>query len=218
MKLRLKYSLQITFVAGLLLLSACGKKENKVNSSGYTTSPISMSNPVFSGSGATGSTIVNQYNSVRGSVACLSGRNRLTNDVSFYVSGSMTGTTIGGNWQSGFMSNGTVTNMYVGVSAYRDLMFLTKVTNGSQVVGYNVTLSFCEVPHPYPNYPALVSNERALVMFQAPQGITINTATSCGYGLIAAATNTAIYSQKIPTNPYTFDFRVDTSFTKPNCQ
>jgi hypothetical protein len=219
MKSRLKHSLQVTFTASLLLISACGKKANTVNSSGYTSSPISMNNPVFSGSGATGSTIVSQYNSVRSSVACLSGRSRLTNDVSFYINnGSLSGTTVGGNWQSGFMQNGTVTNMYVGVSAYRDLMFLTKVTNGGQVVGYNVTLSFCEVPNSYPNYPALVSNDRALVHFQAPNGITINTATACGYGLIAAATNTVIVSQRSSTNPYTSDYPIYTSFTKPNCQ
>lgn len=216
MKLRFKYSLHLTLIAGSLLLNACGRK-NTVNSNpgASGTSPFYTGNPQLSSNPQ----IVNQVQSIRSTVACLPGKSRLANDVSFYINGgSLSGTTIGGNWQSGFMNNGTISNMYVGVSAFRDLMFLTKVTSGSQVIGYNVTLSFCEVPNSYPNYPALVSNDRALVNFQAPNGITINTATSCGYGLIAAAMNTIIISQRSTTNPYTSDFPVQTSFTKPNCQ
>lgn len=205
----------MTLTAGLLLLGSCGKK-NTV-SSPPTAAGISFGNPALSS--GTGSAIVNQYNSVRANVACLPGRTRLANDVSFYINaGSLSGTTVGGNWQSGFMSNGTISNMYVGVSAFRDLMFLTKVTNGAQVTGYNVTLSFCDVPNAYPNYPPLVSNDRPLINFSAPNGITINTATSCGYGLIAAAINTVITSQRSTTNPYTSDYPIYTSFTKPNCQ
>lgn len=200
----------------LLLLGSCGKKENKINTNSYGSSPFSANNPVFSGS--TGSTIVNQYNSIKSSIACLSGRSRLMNDVSFYVQGNFTGTQIGGNWTSGFLNNGTITDMYVGVSAWRDLMFLTKVTNGSQVVGYNVTLSFCEVPNAYANYPALVSNDRSLINFAAPYGIYINTAKPCGYGLIASAQNTVIISQRSTTNPYTSDYPIYTSFAAPSCQ
>lgn len=205
-------------MALMLVLASCGGKENKVNSNTVGTSAISFGNSALNS--ATGSTIVNQYNSVRSTVACLPGRTRLATDVSFFINGgSISGTTVGGNWQPGFMNTGTITNMYVGVSAFRDLMFLTKVTNGaSQVIGYNVTLSFCDVANAYPNYPALVSNDRALVNFAAPNGITINTATSCGYGLIAAATNTVVVSQRSTTNPYTSDYPIYTSFTKPNCQ
>ncbi|MBC7540281.1 MAG: hypothetical protein H7281_15770 [Bacteriovorax sp.] len=214
MKLRFKYSLQITLTASLLLLGSCGKK-NTVNSS----VGASGTSPFYVGNSAVSSTIVNQVQSVRSSVTCLSGRNRLANDVSFYInSGSISGTTIGGNWQLGFMNTGTISNLYIGVSAYRDLMFVTKVTNGgSQVIGYNVTLSFCEVPNAYVNYPALVSNDRALVNFQAGNGIVLDTNTYCGYGVVDAAINTLIVSQKSTTNPYTSDYPVYTSFTKPSC-
>ena len=216
MKFRFKYSLHVSFIAALLLIASCGKK-NTVNSNASGSSPFYVGNPALS-SGA-GTAIINQVQSVRASVTCLPGRQRLAQDVSFYINGgSISGTTIGGNWQSGLMSNGSISDLYVGVSAYRDLMFLTKVTNGGQVIGYNVTLSFCDMPNAYPNYPALISNDRALVNFQAPQGITINTATSCGYGLIAAAINTVIVSQRSTTNPYTSDFPIYTSFAKPNCQ
>lgn len=219
MKYSFKNSLPVSLLVLMLALGSCGGKANKVNSAavGGSTSALSFGNSALSS--AAGTAIVNQYNSLRSTVACLPGRTRLANDVSFYInSGSLSGTTVGGNWQSGFMSNGTITDMYVGVSAYRDLMFLTKVTNGGQVVGYNVTLSYCDVANAYANYPALVSNDRALVNFSAPNGITINTATSCGYGLIAAAINTVIVSQRSTTNPYTSDYPIYTSFTKPACQ
>ncbi|MFA6236604.1 MAG: hypothetical protein WC635_04680 [Bacteriovorax sp.] len=215
MKLLLKHTVQITFIASLLLLGSCGKKENKVNSGGASgSSPFYVGNPALSGSPA----IVNQVQSLKSTVTCMPGRARLANDVSFYINGgSISGTTIGGQWQSGFMTNGIISNMYVGVSAYRDLMFVTKVTNGGQVIGYNVTLSFCEVPNAYPNYPALVSNDRALVNFQAPNGIVLDTNTYCGYGVVDAAINTIIISQRSLTNPYTSDFPIYTSFSKPLC-
>ncbi len=215
MKLVVKYSLLAFSLTSLILIGSCGKKENTVNTGPFGTSPFYQGNPALSSNPQ----IISQVQSIKSTVSCLPGRTRLMNDVSFYVnSNSMSGTTIYGNWQSGFMSNGTISNLYVGVSAWRDLMFLTKVTNGGQVVGYNVTLSYCDVPNAYVNYPALVSNDRALVYFQAPNGITINTATSCGYGLIAAAINTVIVSQRSPTNPYTSDYPIYTSFTKPACQ
>lgn len=216
MKLRFNKTIHITSLVCLLILGACGKKENKVNSSigASGTSPFYAGNPALSSSPQ----IISQVQSVRASVACLSGRTRLSNDVSFYINGgSISGTKIGGNWQPGFMSSGTISNLYVGVSAYRDLMFVSKVTNGGQVIGYNVTLSFCEVPNAYPNYPALVSNDRALINFQAPNGIVLDVNTYCGYGVIDAAINTVIVSQRSTTNPYTSDFAVYTSFTKPTC-
>jgi hypothetical protein len=216
MKLPMKRTLSVALMMTTMLMASCGKKENKVNTNAYGSTPFSVNNPVFSGQ--TGSTIVTQYNKIKNSISCLPGRTRLLNDVSFYVQGSFTGTAIGGNWQQGFMSNGTIADMFVGVSAFRDLMFLTKVTNGGQVMGYNVTLSFCEVPNAYVNYPALVSNDRALINFQAPYGIYINTAKPCGYGLIASAQNTVIVSQRSTTNPYTSDYPIYTSFAAPSCQ
>ena len=213
MKFRFSRSLQITLTACLLLLGACGKK-NSTGTGISGTSPFYSGNPALGG----GSGYIDQYNKVKASISCLPGRSRLLNDVSFYISGpSGSGSTIGGNWQSGFITNGTVTNLYVGVSAYRDLMFVTKVTNGGTVVGYNVTLSFCEVPNAIPNYPALISNDRPLVNFQAPNGIVLGSTVSCGYGVVWGAINTIITSNPSTTNPYTMAFPVYTSFASPQC-
>jgi hypothetical protein len=199
------------------MLGSCGKKENKVNSANPVNGVPVGSNPFDNALGGTPNFLA-QVQSLRSSVTCLSGRTRLATDVSFYVSGgAISGTKIGGQWQPGFMNNGTISNLYIGVSAFRDLMFVTKVTNGGQVVGYNVTLSFCEVPNAYPNFPPLVSNDRVLSNFQAPSGIILDNDTYCGYGVVDAAFQTSIISQRSLTNQYTDNFPVITSFTKPTC-
>jgi hypothetical protein len=114
MKFRFKYSLHVSFIAALLLIASCGKK-NTVNSNASGSSPFYVGNPALS-SGA-GTAIINQVQSVRASVTCLPGRQRLAQDVSFYINGgSISGTTIGGNWQRGFMSNGSISNLYIGAS------------------------------------------------------------------------------------------------------
>jgi hypothetical protein len=214
MKLHFKRTMTLTFTACLLLLGSCGKK-NTVNTTISGTSPFNSNNPALN-SGA-GSSMISQYNDIKSKTACLRGA-RLANDVSFYINGGgVSLNTIGGNWMPGILSSGTITNMYVGVSAYRDLMFVTKVTDGTKVLGYNVTLSFCEIPNAYPNFPALVSNDRPLANFNAPYGITLDQSTNCGFGVVNAAINTVIVSKANPSNPYTGDFPVYTSFSRPLC-
>jgi hypothetical protein len=212
MKSRIKYSLQLALTACLILLGSCGKK-NTVNSN-YNNG----TSPFYTGNSAINSTMISQVQSMKNSTICMPGRNRLANDISFYINGgAMNGTTIGGNWQTGFLNSGTISNLYIGVSFFRDLIFVTKVTNGAQVIGYNVTLSFCDVPNSYPNYPALVSNDRPLINFQTPSGIVLDNNTYCGFGVVDFAQNTLVVSQKSATNPFTSDYPIYTSFTKPTC-
>lgn len=219
MKSRLKHSLTLALLMSTLVLSACGKKENKVNSSGVAgSSPFYSGNPAL----AANPQIATQVQSIKNNVACMGGY-RLTNDVSFFVQGGfVSGTTIAGQFQPGFLTNGTISQLYVGVSAFRDLMFVTKVTNGSQVVGFNVTLSFCELKsssyYGYSsNLPSVISNERALTNFQAPYGIILDNNTYCGYGVVDLAKYTTIWSEK-SANPYSPPgATIPTSFTKPTC-
>jgi hypothetical protein len=218
MKVRLKHSLHICLIASALILTSCGKKENKVNSNGYAgSSPFTTSNPLFNG--AAGSTMVNQVQSIKTNVACLNGGYRLTNDVSFYIRGGyISGTKIGGNWQTGFLSEGTISKLWIGVSAYRDLMFVTQVANGGTVVGFNVTISFCELKNSYAGLPSIISNERTLEGFQAPYGIILDSNTYCGYNVVDLAQYTSIISRRSMSNPYSPpDAQVPTSFTKPTC-
>lgn len=218
MKSHWKNSFKLCLMTSALLLGACGKKENKVNSATLaSSSPFYSSNPAL----ASNPQIISQVNSIKANVACSAGY-RLATDVSFFLPSNQGGTgnrtTIGGQFQEGFMNNGTISQLFVGVSLYRDLMFVTKVTNGSQVVGYNVTLSFCEMKNSYQGLPSIISNERPLKNFQAPSGIILDTDTHCGYGVVDWAPNTVITSLRQLSNPYSPpDVQVPTSYTKPTC-
>ena len=229
MKTRFKYSFSLCLIlCAALMLTACGKKENKVNSSGVAgSSPFYTGNPALSGTA--GTAIVNQVQSIKNSVSCLNGY-RLTNDVSFYIQGGYgAGTnTIAGNFVEGFNTNGTINQLYVGVSVYRDLMFVTQVTNGSQVVGYNVTLSFCEMKSNPSTLPSIISNERRLRAFQAPWGINVITKSGCSFGLVASTgvgydnygrpKATYITSERNLSNPYSPpDAQIPTAFAAPGC-
>lgn len=161
--------------------------------------------------------IINEVQSLKANIACNEGKKRLSNDVSFYINGgTLSGSKIGGNWQSGFLNTGTVSDLHVGVSAFKDLMFITKVTNAGKVVGYNVTLSYCEVPSAIASLPAVVSNDRQISNFQAPNGIILGSSSNCGYGVVEYAANTVVTSHK-SKDAHTVDAQVPTSFTKPSC-
>ena len=221
MKSRFKQILTLSAITLTITLSSCGNKDNKVNSSGANTgmsgsTPFTTSNPALGG--GNGSTIINQVQSIKANVSCLSGY-RLSNDVSFYVNGGyIASNRIGGNFQQGFLTNGSYNKLWVGISAFRDIMFVTQVTNGSQVVGFNVTISFCELKNSNPYYPSIISNDRSLDSFNAPNGIILDSNTYCGYNVVDLAANTLIVSRKIPGNPGTpVDVQIPTSFTKPTC-
>ncbi len=197
----------LTLLSSALILASCGKKN-----------VVKSNQPNGNYSAYQGNTtMISQSDTIKAKVSCLSGRYRLSTDYVYSVNGgAFSQSTIGGQFSQTVLT-GTASELYVGVSAYRDLMFVTKITNNGSLVGYNVTLSMCSVPNSYANYPNLVSNDRTLANFQAPYGITLNSNTSCGYGLVAAAYYTYMISQRIPSNPYTADFPVYTTFSNSGC-
>lgn len=217
MKLSIKYSFNVFLVLGSLAMVGCGKSSNKV-------STFSGSSPFTSGNGSlnstVGSNIISQVQTLKNSTACSTGY-RLTNDVSFYAtSGSLSGSRLMvSSWQQGFLSNGTINKMWVGVSTFKDLMFVTQVVGANnQVVGFNVTLSFCEMKNAYPSLPSIVSNTRALDSFRTPYGIVLDADTYCGYNMVDAAINTLIVSRRDSTyGNYTSDAQIVTTFSKATC-
>lgn len=212
MKSHLKHSLHLCLIVSALVLTACGKKANKVNSAaiGTGTSPFTA--------GYAPGEIINQMQSIKNNVTCMNGY-RLNTDYTFHITGgAVSGTKIGGQWLQGVLSGGTVNKLWVGVGAYRDLMFVTQVANGSTVVGYNVTLSFCELKNSYPNYPSVISNERVIKNFNAPYGIILDQDTYCGYSVVDLAQQTYVTSERNLSNPMSPpDIQVPTSYTKPTC-
>ena len=90
------------------------------------------------------------------------------------------GSTIYGTFAPGVNSSGQPMSKYVGFSNFNDIMILEKLGNGSNVTGYNVTLSFCE------QSPLLVQG-RNYSNFYAPNGITISDNLNCSYGSILSS-------------------------------
>ena len=146
---------------------------------------------------------------------CKGDQKRLTNDVTFFTkSNAEDSTKVSGNFQEGFLP-GTISNVYIGRSAFSDLMFVTKVTNGSKVIGYNVTLSFCEVQNAYKGAANLISNKSRIANFNASYGIALSTDSNCSHGMVALAHNALVTIKNEESK--TPDFQVPTSFTKSEC-
>ncbi len=214
MNLRLKHTLNLFLIVSAVALTGCGKKDNKVNSNNSSafngTSPFST--------GYSPDSIIQQASSIKNNVTCMNGY-RLNTDYSFFIrGGAVSGTKINGQWTPGVLTGGSVNKLWVGVSAYRDLMFVTQVANGSAVVGYNVTLSFCELKNTYSTLPSIISNERVLKNFATPYGIILDQDSYCGYSVVDLAQYTYITSERNLSNPYSPpDVQIPTSYTKPTC-
>jgi hypothetical protein len=196
-----------TLIASALIMSGCGKK-NTVNTTNGSSNPLLATSQSYGGT----------YLGLKSKMGCLAGRYRLTNDVTFSLNGvgNFSQSQIYGAFSQGAIASGTVTEMYIGMSAWRDLIFVSKVVNGG-TVGYNVTLSFCSMPNNPTTLPGIISNERPLTNFRAPYGIILNSNTNCGYGLVAMASNTAVDSNVIANNPYTLPFTAITTFSNQGC-
>lgn len=209
----------------LLGLASCGDKKNSTNSSNNSSSNSNgvnnsgnWSSTQYQDNTNYTSQQASQINSIKSSVNCQTGA-RLSQDVIFGVQGgAYNSSTIGGTFQAGSIS-GTVSMLYVGISAFNDLMFVSKVTNGNSVLGYNVRISMC--PQTAGNFP-FIGNERPLSGFTAPQGITLNDSTVCGVGQVTSAQNTTMVSGSITVNSYGYQTTVPaanvvTTFYAPRC-
>ncbi len=152
---------------------------------------------------------------------------RLTNDVVFKtttIPASGNRTTLYGPYSQGSIG-GNVSQIYVGISSFNDIMFIAKVTDGStNVLGYNVIISMCSQSGndgtPY------ISDQRALTDFAVDEqrfgGIVIDSDNHCGAGSIDAARMTYL---KSASYTYTYNgsqitlppYDVWTTFYKPTC-
>lgn len=208
----------------LVLASACGDKENAVG--GNVTSPIGINPPI------TGGNIPNlpsdQYNifqQMKQSLNCRQGP-RLQQDVTFSTQ-SFTPqnslTTIRGPFQLGAAAgSGSVNKIYVGVSVFNDIMMVTKVTNGTQVLGYNVTLSMCsergQDGTPYIDDSRQITQ---LGLHNQAAGIVITEQTRCGVGTVDSAQMVVVSAQaqiNSQYGPVTLPpYNAVTTFYRPAC-
>ena len=173
----------------------------------------------FRSIGSTQSSIASQIEEIKENVSCKDGY-RLKNDVSFYNDEKeLSSNSIKGDWHSGSLTNGVASKLWVGISSFNDLMFVTQVINGGQVLGFNISLSYCEVKSTYSALPSLVSNERALDGFQTPNGITLQSSPKCGHNVISLAKNTTIISSKNLDTDYSGpEIKIPTTFVSPVCE
>jgi len=204
---------------GLCLVGVygCSDKENKVSSNvGNDRFDSGRNMPNLN------STQTDQFQQILSSFNCRQGQ-RLDQIVTFHSQGSNQGggsrTTIGGNFQPGPIG-GEVSQLFVGVSAYNDVIIVSRVGSGSQVQGYNVTLSMCS--YSGSNLP-LIDNKRQLSNFQAPNGIVLDTDSHCNFGSVDSAKETTMQSAAISfQNQYGNTINLPawtayTTFYKPSC-
>lgn len=120
--------------------------------------------------------------------------------------------------------NGKVTNSYLGVSAFNDLMFVDRLNKekDSNKNRFNVTISMC--PQSMVSLGMvlpLIGEERRLKSFKAPSGIILRKGQSIdGLGIIEFALNTFMISEafKYSVNGVEGtldDFEISTSFFAP---
>ena len=148
----------------LTLFSACGKK-NKAprHRSGHIPGA-----PNYSIQDAAS---INNY---KNKISCSFGQGRRVPDVTFNTAagtGSASRTTVFGPFQPGILG-GNISNIYVGRSIFGDIISVSKVTNGANVVGYNISFSLC-------NQPNLIFNNRPISKITTT-GIIIDDDANCG--------------------------------------
>lgn len=170
---------------GLILAVGCGNK-NEVG-----PDHIDLPNTGTSYIPNLSSNQTGMVQQIKSQIQCRTGGARLSKDYTFRTQPGYhpqgTRTNIYGPFQQGAVS-GNVSRLYVGESTFGDLMFVTKVTNGAQVVGYNITLSFC--PYIGNDGAPYIHNNRPLEGFAAQNGITLDEDTNCGIGSVDSAQNT----------------------------
>jgi hypothetical protein len=144
----------------MLLVVACGKRDNVVNTGNLDAPTTQNNSPILSD--------ITQYEGCPSPI-------RLQFSTAGVGSGSNGRTTITGPFNPGLIS-GVESAIYLGKSNFQDLMVITKMTNGGGVIGYNVTLALCP-------YEPIISANRPLSNFQA-QNIVLDDNTNCQYGNI----------------------------------
>ncbi len=117
--------------------------------------------------------------------------------------GTVNGSNIQANWQSGTTSGSLVDkSRYVGFSSYNDIMILEKVTTSSGTAAFNLIVSFCE-------FGSLLTPGRSYSDFSTPSGITVADNLNCSTNNIISS-NTIMTAAPYGANTATY---VNTIFT-----
>jgi len=142
-------------------------------------------------------------NQLKSQTPCSSGGQRLPDLIFSTQSASAMGNTssISGPFQQGEI-DGTAVSTYAGLTYFGDIMIVTKMTNGTQVVGYNVILSMCTQQN-------LIMPGRQMTGLNAPFGIVLYDHTNCGFGNVDSALKTTMQAAQYQAYPATV---IETTF------
>lgn len=217
------FSLTLILSAGLFFSSCGGKKSNKVNTNTISsgTSAISIGSNPINTAGLSSATI-QAISSIEQRYSCPSGGSRIYKQFhTNQASGNMT--TISANFTDGYSAGTSDGSVFIGANySSRDLVYVQKIVSGTQVTGFNLTLSFCQVAN-------VISSDRNLTGLRV-QNMTMTTNTTLGYGTVDFASS-FVYSVKdssqtsyypfgcggsyYPQNPYIATYGICTNFAKP---
>ena len=189
----------VPLALSLIVTMACGKK-NQVKSATLGAPIPVMGIPNLPGtSGAQIQQIISAY-------PCAQGQ-RMP-EIQLSTSGAApngNNTLISGPYNSGQIS-GPIAMVFVGKSAFNDVMVVTKIANGTQLLGYNLTVSMCQ-------YNPLIMPGRPLSGFSTPMGIVLNQATNCGIGSV----DNALVEMMAGAYQNYQQTKVQTTFTTVGC-
>jgi hypothetical protein len=222
--------LTLTFL--MVVQFGCGQtnktnSSNGINANGTIMGSNNLSigaNPVANAGGVNPS-VAQSIQRFESQIPCQSGGQRIYKQFnSRQVYGNAT--TISAQFTDGAMPSTGESMVYVGVNMNsRDVIYLQKVAQGSSVIGFNATLSFCQIPY-------VVSSDRNLTNLTI-RSANLDTDAYCGFGSVDMA-STTVYSVKDPSqsqpypfgcgggnyypqNPFTATYGICTNFAKVAC-
>jgi hypothetical protein len=106
----------------------------------------------------------------------------------------------GGNKYASGRINGPIEQLYVGVSAKKDVLIVERIMDNGTPLGFNLTVSYC-AEFPYYDKSRSISD----TTFKAPSAINLNIDPDCSFGIIESADNTSFLA-------YAFSFTPTASF------
>lgn len=185
------------------LLASCGGDSNSVD--GNNTSVNTFGGPSTAD-------IAN-----RTGVQCEQNGGRLADEV-YHTTNYGQNQLYGPLTQGALPAGGSTSATFVGTSAFGDIMTVYKMTNGTQVVGYNVSISYCTY-RTQEGYPLIDNNRGRRTEIG---GIVLDSDNFCGIGSVDAASSTvnldAWQGQTQQGYPiYDYARRLDKTYFKPNC-
>ncbi len=204
---------KIIFLILILAISACSgdKKKNKVSGRDNISQTPNL-NPIYPTTGGNSGT---SFEALLQNNPCKNGMARITPPVlaSTSFNNSNSRTSLRGPYNQNLLGGGNESSAYVGLSYFNDLIYITQVTNGSQVLGHNIRVSFCPYTSQY-GAPLFVQG-RDIRNFQSPNPIVLDQDRGCGIGLVDAAVSTTVDIG--PFNLYNAASGIPTTFFKPTC-